>query len=292
MFNIQSHHKATGVQDAIRLLRENSNARLIAGGTDVLVKLHKGKEGFEQLVDIHDLPELNTISQIDNGDLVIGPGCCFTRVAESELIRTHVPILAQAVLTIGGPQVRNMGTIGGNICNGVPSADSATPLFALNAVLTIENAEGRHQLPIEDFFLGPGKVALQQDEVLTAITITRDNFADHGGCFYKYAMRGAMDIATIGCSAVCFLDHDRIQDLRLAFGVAAPVPIRCKQTENQVRGRRISQDLLNEIGSMVIDDVRPRTSWRASKEFRLQIITELARRVVLQAIINAGGSFS
>lgn len=292
MFNIQSYYRANDVRDAIRLLNQNPDARLIAGGTDVLVQLRKGQESYRHLVDIHDLPELNTISQNENGDLVIGPGCCFTRVAESDLIQTHVPLLAEAVLSIGGPQVRNMGTIGGNICNGVPSADSATPLFALNAVLGIENAHGRHHMPIGDFFLGPGKVVLQQGDVLTAITISRKNYSGQGGSFYKYAIRGAMDIATIGCSAVCFLENDRLRDLRLAFGVAAPVPIRCKQTEKQVRGRRLSADLLDEIGSKVVDDVRPRTSWRASKEFRLQIITELSRRVVRQAVLNAGGVIS
>ncbi len=290
MFNFKSYVKAGSIQEAIRFLEQNPEARLIAGGTDVLVKLHKGKAQFSHLVDIHGIAELNFITLNDKGDLVIGPLSCFTSVAESALVRKHIPILTEAILTIGGPQVRNMATIGGNLCNGVPSADSATPLLALNAMVTIEGSRGLRQMPLENFFLGPSRVALEHHEIMTAITITRDNYADYYGHFYKYAMRNAMDIATIGCSAVCKLEKDMLADLRLAYGVAAPVPIRCKNTENRVRGRRISTALLDDIGEAVINDVRPRTSWRAARDFRLQIIATLAHRVVKQAIINAGGS--
>jgi xanthine dehydrogenase FAD-binding subunit len=291
MFNFKSYAKAGSVREAIQLLEQNPEAHLIAGGTDMLVKLHKGKAQFDHLVDIHDIAELNFITQKNRGDIIIGPLACFTKVAESELIRKHIPVLSQAILTIGGPQVRNMATIGGNLCNGVPSADSATPLIALNASVTIEGRNGPRQMPLESFFLGPSRVALAQHEILTAITVTRDNYADYFGHFHKYAMREAMDISTIGCSVVCKIKDDTLQDLRLAFGVAAPVPIRCKGTEDKVRDRKISPKLLTDIAKYVSADVRPRTSWRAAKEFRLQIITTLAKRVVKQAILNAGGIF-
>ena len=290
MFNFKRYSKAGSIAEAIRLLAENPEARIIAGGTDVLVKLHKGKEGFDHLVDIHDIAELNFIRSNDDGDLVIGPMSCFTSVAESALIRKHIPVLMKAILTIGGPQVRNMATIGGNLCNGVPSADSATPLMALNAAVTIEGRNGSRQLPLEDFFLGPGRVDLEHHEIMTAITVRRDNYAGYGGHFYKYAMRDAMDIATIGCSAVCRVEDEVLADLRLAYGVAAPVPIRCKDTEDKIRGRKVSAQLLDDIARSVLDDVSPRTSWRAARDFRLQIIATLARRVVRQAILDAGGT--
>ena len=290
MFNFKSYSKAGSIQEAIQLLGQNPAAHIIAGGTDVLVKLHKGKGNFDHLIDIHDIAELNFISLNDGGDLVIGPLCCFTHVAESALIRRHIPVLSEAILTIGGPQVRNMATIGGNLCNGVPSADSATPLIALNAVVTIEGPDGSRQLPLEDFFLGPSRVALEHHEIMTAITVSRGNYAGYFGHFFKYAMRGAMDIATIGCSAVCRVEDQVLADLRLAYGVAAPVPIRCKDTEDKMRGRKVSKQLLDDIAEAVADDVSPRTSWRAAKDFRLQIIATLAHRVVKQAILNAGGT--
>ena len=209
MFNFKSYHKANSIEEAIRLLKENPQAKLIAGGTDILIKLRKGKGVFDHLVDIHDMPELNFISQNTDGDLVIGPTTCFTRVGASPLVLKHVPVLAAAIGTIGGPQVRNMATIGGNLCNGVPSADSATPLICLNALLTIKGPQGSRELPLEEFFLAPGKVALNANEILTAITITRGNYEGYGGHFYKYAMRDAMDIATIGCSALCRIENKK-----------------------------------------------------------------------------------
>jgi len=290
MFNIKSYSRAGSVQEAIGLLQENPEAHLIAGGTDVLVKMQKGKAQFDHLIDIHDIAELNFISENDDGDLAIGPLSCFTDVAESALIRKHIPVLSEAILTIGGPQVRNMATIGGNLCNGVPSADSATPLIALNATVTIEGPDGSRQMPLEDFFLGPSRVALAHHEIMTAIAVSRDNYAGYYGHFYKYAMRDAMDIATIGCSAVCKVENKVLTDLRLAYGVAAPVPIRCKDTEDKIRGRKLSTQLLNDIAEAVQDDVSPRTSWRAAQDFRLQIIATLAHRVVKQAILNAGGT--
>lgn len=289
MFDIKSYRKAGSIQEAIRLLQENPKARLIAGGTDVLIKLHKGKGEFHHLVDVHDIPELNFITLMENGDLVIGSGTCFTRVEESALVRKHTPVLSEAVSTIGGPQVRNMATIGGNICNGVPSADSATPLLAFNAVLTIQGLAGTRKLPIDKFFVSPGRVALEPHEMLTAIAITRENYDGYYGHFYKYAMRQAMDIATIGCTAVCKVADGVLEDLRLAYGVAAPVPIRCKCAEKEAKGRLVSLELLEDIAKAALDDVKPRTSWRASREFRLHIIATLARRVVKQAILNSGG---
>jgi xanthine dehydrogenase FAD-binding subunit len=290
MFDFKNYARADSVHQAIQLLQEHPGAHLIAGGTDVLIKLHKGKIDPPFLIDIHDVAELDFVRLTDTDDITIGSGTRFSTVAESALIQEHIAVLATAVLTIGGPQVRNMATIGGNLCNGVPSADSASPLIALNALLTIEGPKGQRELLLEEFFLGPGQVALAQDEILTAITIKNEHYAGCAGHFYKYAMRQAMDIATIGCAAVCKVEDGQMRDLRLAFGTAAPVPIRCRLTEEKASDCTVSQDMLADIAETVWQDVNPRSSWRATKDFRLQIISTLAERVVKQAILNAGGS--
>jgi len=289
MFQFKNCEKADTVSEAIALLQRIPDSRIIAGGTDILIKLHEGKKGYENLVDIHGIQELKQISINKNGDIVIGSGVSFFKITESEIIKKHINVLSVAVSTVGGPQVRNMATIGGNVCNGVTSADSASTLFALNAVMNIEGADGKRDIPIADFYLGPGKVDLKSHEILVSITITPDNYVGYGGHFYKYAMRNAMDIATIGCSSVCKVEDGRLIDLRLAFGVAGPVPLRCSSTEEMAAGKEINSQLLDKIADNVRNDVNPRTSWRASKEFRLQIITELARRVTVQAITEAGG---
>jgi xanthine dehydrogenase FAD-binding subunit len=275
MFNFKSYSRAGSIKEAIRLLGQNPEARLIAGGTDVLVKLHKGKGDFDHLIDIHDIAELNFIRQNDDGDLVIGPLSCFTHVAESPPIRKHIPVLSEAILTIGGPQVRNM----------------ATKCRQRHAAYRPQ-CRGNDRRPGRNAATAPGRLFFKTrpGEIMTAITVSRDNYAGYSGHFFKYAMRDAMDIATIGCSAVCKVEDEVLTDLRLAYGVAAPVPIRCKNTEDKIRGCKVSTQLLDDIAEAVADDVSPRTSWRATKDFRLQIIATLAHRVVRQAILNAGGT--
>jgi len=288
MYDFESYQKADTVAAAIALLKANPGARLIAGGTDVLIKLHKGKPGFAHLVDIHDIAELKKIELGDDNDIVIGSGVHFSTLANSETIVKRIPVLAEAAGTVGGPQVRNMATMGGNICNGVPSADGAIPLFCLNAMLAIDGPEGTRNIRIEAFYLGPGKVDLRPAEVLKSFTITNGNYHGMHGHYHKYAMRDAMDIATIGCAAVCKVTDRTLADLRIAFGVAGPVPLRCKKTESFACGEKITKALLKEISEKAADDLVPRDSWRATRAFRLQIIKTLAYRVVARVIEKAG----
>jgi xanthine dehydrogenase FAD-binding subunit len=291
MFPIETYKRAATIDEALAFMAEDPDLRPLAGGTDILVKLHKGKPGYAGLVDIHEVSELAGVCHTDGGDLIIGPGTVFRQVIEDPLIQTHLPVLAAALNTIGGPQVRNMGTIGGNLCNGVPSADSAPALLALGAVLTLRKKTGQRQVGVADFFQGPGQVDLKPGELLTAITIPNAEYTGRHGHYIKYAMRDAMDIATIGCAAVVKVDvaGNTLDDLRLAFGVAAPVPIRCPKAEDAGRGQPLDADLLSKIATAVAGDVRPRDSWRAAKDFRRQIIGELARRCVRRAVTEAGG---
>ncbi len=290
MFNFQRYQKADSIQTAIRLLKENPVAKLIAGGTGVLVKIQRDNGRFQDLIDIHDIAELNFITLAGNQDLVMGPGIFLSQVAESPLVLKHIPVLTEAIGTIAGPQIRNMATLGGNICNGVPWADCASPLMALNAVLTIDGADGQRQMPLADFFGADGRVALEHSEILTAITVTRDNYAGYQGHFFKYAVRNAMDRAIVSCAALCKVQADILQDLRLVYSAAAPPPKRCASAENMAAGLTITPELLADIAEIVKNDVNPTTSWRAGRDFCLQIIKILAARVVRQAILNAGGT--
>jgi xanthine dehydrogenase FAD-binding subunit len=288
MFDLKSHVKAKSVDEAINFLSQNPNARLIAGGTDVLIKLRHGNPSFSELVDINGLNELSYIKKDDKGNILIGSGTVFNDIVESDIIADSIPILQDAASSVGGPQVRNMGTIGGNICNGVTSADSASGLFALNAILQLKSTEGMREISIKDFYLGPGKVDLKPTEVLTAIKITPENYKGFFGFYYKYAMRKAMDIATIGCAVNLRLNNKKIEDYRIAYGVAGPVPMRCSITEAFVKDKEISESLLMQITDNIEKDVNPRTSWRASREFRLHIIKELATQVTKEVFKRAG----
>ncbi|MFZ5649003.1 MAG: xanthine dehydrogenase subunit XdhB [Bacillota bacterium] len=290
MYDIAKYEEAGSVQEAIDLLKANPGARLIAGGSDLLIKIRKGKMPGAELISIRGIPQLKGVQVDDKGTIVIGSCTTFSQITNHPVIRENVPVLAEAADMVGGPQIRNVGTIGGNICNGAPSADSAPTLFALNASLKIQGPGGARVVAIQDFYKGPGKVDLLHEEILTGILITRENYRGFGGHYIKFAMRNAMDIATLGCAVVCRLkDKMIIDDFRLALGVAAPTPVRCPATEELVRGKSFSRELLQEVGSTAVTEVNPRTSWRASREYRLQLVQELSRRAFIRAYANAGG---
>ena len=201
-------------------------------------------------------------------------------------------MLGEAVDQVGGPQIRNIGTIGGNTCNGVTSADSASTLFAYDAVIELTGPEGVRRVPIQSFYVRAGVVDLRPAELQTAILIPRESYEGYRGHYIKYAMRSAMDIATTGCSVNVKLTEDRaaIADARIAYGVAGPVPLRAPSAEAAVKGRPVSEETVVAFGRAALDDVNPRTSWRASREFRLQLVEELAKRALRESIRLSGGT--
>jgi xanthine dehydrogenase FAD-binding subunit len=288
MFNIEKYNKVKSVSEAVSLLEKNPQAKLIAGGTDVLIRLREGEEEYTELIDIHDLAELMNIEKKQNGDVYIGSAVTFSQLMEDEIIKDCVPVLAQAAGTLGGPQVRNVATIGGNLCNGAISADSAAALFVLDAILEIEGIKGAREVPVREFYLGPGQVTLEQGDVLKTVIIKYENYVDFGANYYKYAMRNAMDIATIGCAATCKLDGETIKELKIAFTVAAPKPMRAQTAEDAARGKQVTAENIEAIAALVTEDLNPRDSWRASKKFRLHIIQTLAQRVITAAIEDTG----
>ena len=155
----------------------------------------------------------------EDGTLVIGPGTSFSHITAHPLIQQHVPMLGYAVDQVGGPQIRNIGTIGGNVCNGVTSADSASSLFAYNAVLELTGPEGIRQVPIQEFYTGPGRTVRQHEEVMTAIRISKKDYEGYSGCYIKYGKRNAMEIATLGCACLVKLSADKkvVEDMRLSL---------------------------------------------------------------------------
>ncbi|MCT4688407.1 xanthine dehydrogenase subunit XdhB [Vallitalea sp.] len=291
MYDIENIYQATSVEDAIEHLLGNPKALIIAGGSDILIKIHNGKLLGCSLVSIYGLDELRGISIDEDRRIKIGPLTSFSHITNDEIIKKHIPVLGEAVEQVGGPQIRNIGTIGGNISNGVTSADSASTLFALNAQLEITGIDGKRIIPISEYYIGPGKVVLKQGEILTAIYITKENYQGFTGCYIKYAMRGAMDIATLGCSVTCKLSEDKakIEDVHLAYGVAGPVPMRCLETEKSIIDMEIADEMFEKFGAMAMEEVNPRDSWRASKTLRLQLAKELSKRALKQAIIKSGG---
>lgn len=293
MYDIGKFYQAADVEDAVRALVKDPEAVVISGGSDVLIKIREGKLAGCSLVSIHGIKELEGIRMEEDGTIVIGPATTFSHITNNDIIQKHIPMLGDAVDMAGGPQLRNIGTIGGNVCNGVTSADSASSLCCLDAVLVLKGPDSVREVPISQWYTGPGRTVRNHDEVLTAIRIKKENYQGYGGHYIKYGKRSAMEIATLGCAVSVKLTEDKryIQDLRLGYGVAAPTPIRCHKTEGAVKGMETGEALAQAVGKSALEEVNPRSSWRASREFRLQLVEELGRRAVKQAVINAGGEW-
>lgn len=290
MYDIESLYEATSVEDACRVLAEDPQAIVIAGGTDVLVKVRGGKLAGAHLVSIHNLhDELDGVTLADDGTVEIGPITWFHHVTTSPVIQATVPTLGEACDTPGGPQLRVSGTIGGNVCNAATSADSASTLFAYGALLDVVSTRGKRTIPIEEWYAGPGRSYRERDEVLVKIRIPRDHYEGFTGHYFKYGKRRALEIATMGCCCLVKLGADKstIDDIRLAFGVAAPTPMRATGAEDAVRGLPVAE-AVEKIGELAQAETHPRDSWRASKDFRLQLIGEMSRRSLIEAARKGG----
>ena len=291
MFDISFLYEAKDVKDAIKRLSENPNSEIISGGTDVLIRVREGKDAGMGLVSIHNIQELKGVKRESDGSIVIGAGTSFHDITYNEIIQKHIPSLGEAVNTVGGPQVRETGTIGGNICNGATSADSASTMTALQADIVLEGPNGERIVNIKDFYTGPGKTVRDRCEVCKCFIIKKENYENYYGYYFKYGKRKSLEIATLGCSVLVKLNSskDAIEDVKIAYGVAAPTPSRAPSAEEFAKGKKLSENFIDEFGEKALSDMKPRDSWRASKEFREQLIKEMARRSLVNAIRRAGG---
>lgn len=291
MYDIKALYEAASVADAVRLRLEHPEAQILAGGTDVLVQVREGKRAGKELISIYGIDALRGVALEEDGTIRIGSLTSFSRITKDPIIQKYINVLGEAVDMVGGPQIRNAGTIGGNTCNGVTSADSASTLLAWDAVVELTGAEGVRRLPIQDFYLSAGRVDIRPDEIQTALLVPKTSYEDCFGHYIKYAMRSAMDIATTGCSVNVVLSGDKrsILRARIAYGVAGPIPMRAPAAEAAAQGRPLTQETADAFARAVLEDIHPRDSWRASKAFREHIAVEMARRGLIESWKLAGG---
>lgn len=291
MYDIKAIYEANNVKEAIQLLEEHKEAQIIAGGSDVLIQIREGKRAGVTLVSIYGIDEIRGVRYGKEEEIRIGSLTSFSHITKDPIIQKHINVLGEAVDMVGGPQIRNIGTIGGNTCNGVTSADSASTLFALDAQVELTGKDGVRVIPIQDFYIKAGVVDIRETEIQTAIIIPKQSYNGYYGHYIKYAMREALDIATTGCSVNVKLSEDkkRVEDVRIAYGVAGPIPMRAKTAENVLKGKELTRENINLFAKTVLEDINPRDSWRASKEFRQHIAVVLAERALKQSIQLAGG---
>lgn len=293
MYDMAALYEAESVQDAIALRIAHPEAQIVAGGTDVFVQMRDGKRAGKELISIQTLDEIRGIGLEEDGTIRIGSLTSFSHITKNPIIQEHLLCLGEAVDQIGGPQIRNAGTIGGNTCNGVTSADSSSTLHAYDAIIELTGINGIRRLPIEQFYIKAGVVDIraEEGEIQTGILIPRESWDNCNGFYIKYAMRNAMDIATLGTSVNAVLSDDKktFRRVRIAYGVAGPVPLRARTAEEFINGKDVTMENIEAFSKEVLNDVHARDSWRAAKDFREHIAVESAKRALIEAVRRCGG---
>lgn len=291
MYDMKALYEANTVEEAVKLRMEHPEAQIIAGGSDVLIQMREGKRAGKELISIYMIDEMRGVKLDEEEAIRIGSLTSFSHITKDPIIQEYINVLGEAVDMVGGPQIRNIATIGGNTCNGVTSADSASTLFAWDAVIELTGPEGIRRIPISDFYIKAGTVDIKEGELQTAVIIPKNSYEGYKGHYIKYANRNAMDIATTGCSVNVKLSEDKktIEDIRIAFGVAGPIPMRTKSAERLAKGQPVSKELAEAFGKEILEDINPRDSWRASKDFRKHIAVEMATRCFIESVKLSGG---
>lgn len=279
----------TKVQEAITLLRQyGQDAKLIAGGTDLMVGFKSQSEGPTCLIDITTIPGLDYVKADEKG-LTIGALTPIRTLEQSSLLQQEYPLIADAAAKLGCMAVRNVATLGGNICNGAPSADLALPLLLLDASIQITGPDTERSLPIEDFWKGPGRTDLKPDEIVTGFVVPKGE--QSLACFLKHTRRRALDIAMASVGALLVLESGTsiIKKARLALGAVGPIPLRAKDVEAKLEGQKLDADLAAKVSAETVKIIQPRAnSYRVSAEHRRQLVAALTKRAFMQLLQQSG----
>ena len=275
-------------EHAVALLAEHgASVKVLAGGTDLLVDLKSATEVPEVVLDISRAADLKGIAVTDRG-LRIGTLATHTEIMRSPLVRELCPVLVDAVHTIGAVQTRNLGTLGGNLVTCVPSMDSGPALLALEARVTIAGAGGRRAIALAEFFVGPRKTSLAPGELLVDIVIPTANLGKPAS-FLKFGLRKGQALALVNVAASLWVDPARrtFAAPRIALGAVAPIVIRAPQAEGYLEGRRITPEAMAEAGRIAAGEAQPISDFRASAEYRRDLVAVLTRRALAAACTRA-----
>ncbi len=278
------YYQPQGLKEAYELMgRLGEAARYIAGGTDVIVRIKQRAIRPEALVSLRGIDELKGIFL--DGGLRLGGMTLFRDIERQPAISREYPALTQAVSVLANPQVRNVATVGGNLCNSAPSADCAPPLMVMEAMLLLEGPHGVRSVAVEEFFTGPGQNSLESAEILKEIKIPQK--APHTGMAFLKIGRLSQDIAVVNAAALLVMDRETCIKCRLSVGAVAPVPLRLKGVEKLIEGQEIVPDLLEEVGRRVADEVNPITDIRSTRDYRRHVSGVLVRRAIDEALKSA-----
>ncbi len=268
------------------LLEKGEGAHLLAGGTDLLVKMNHGLLKPAAVIALKQLKGLDEISFDAEKGLKIGATALLGDVASHADILKHYPAIAAAAKETANVQIRNMGTVAGNLCNAAPSADNAPVLLAMNAEAVIYGKNGERRLPLEEFFKGPGQNALEPGEILTALLVPPPQPAT-GVSYQHISARGKVDISAVCVGVMVKMEKDVCSALRIFLGAVAPIPMRAKKAEAVVLDQAVDRAVVEKAGAAAMAEASPITDVRATADYRKEMVAVLTRRALAEACDQA-----
>ena len=271
------------VQEACSLLSQyKDKAKIIAGGTDLLPRLKRREVAAEYVIGLKGILGLDYIKYSKTDGLRFGALATLHAIETSPIIKEKFYPLFQAVYSMASPQIRSRGTVGGNLCNAAPSADTAPALITLGARLKLVSPRGERTTLVEEFFTGPGETLLSEDELVVEVQVP--NMPLHsGGVYLKQMIRRAMDLAIVGVAAVMTSDGGVCKDIKIVLGAVAPTPIRASKAEQVLKGKMPEDSLIEEAAKKAAGEARPISDIRSSLEYRKAMVEVLTRKAVKQA---------
>jgi carbon-monoxide dehydrogenase medium subunit len=280
---------ATSLKEALHLLeKDGTNAKILAGGTDLVLQMKQAQVSPSLVIDVKKIPELNRLDWSQRGGLRIGAAVSISKLLSSEILKEKYNILAQACAVIGSMQIKNRATVGGNICNAAPSADAALALLCLNASAVLACSSGTRTISLEEFFKSPGKTAVCNNELLVEIDIPTPP-ANSAGCYLRHTTREEMDIAVAGVASFLTLSPDKkLKEVRIALGAVAPTPIRAYQAEAILSGKSLSQKIIEAAAEKAAAEARPISDMRGSADYRRELVKVLTRRTLRKSCEELG----
>jgi len=290
MLSACSYHRPTTLDEALALAdRYGSKAKILAGGTDLVLKMRAGELAPAHLIDIGKIGELDRIENGDAEGLVIGACARLSAVGHHRDVESRYPALSHACRVMATTQIRNMGTVAGNLANGSPCADTAGPLLVYDAHVVLATSGGRRQVRVDQLFLGPGQVDIEPAEILERVVLP----APHQrmvSAYLRLSARSEVDMAAAGVAGCLVLDENgRIASARLAMSAVAPTPMRCPEAEQVLVGQLPEPAVLERCARTCADAARPIDDVRASAAYRRAIVSVLARRVLESCLAQGRG---
>ncbi len=290
------YHAAVNLEDALSQLEEyGSDAKVLAGGTDLILAMKHKTILPPRVISLKKATELNFVRE-ENSTVRIGSLATHFQLSQSGLLKEHATLLCEAVSLIGSWQIRSIGTIGGNLCNASPAADSAAPLLALDARVVIAGGDGEREMPLRSFFTGPGETALAPTEILKEIIIERPASAS-AGCYLKMMRKKAVDLSVVGVAFLADVDEtgEKLARLAIGLGGVAPTPIRAPEAEAMLAGLTRNEVLkaLPDAARAAVAATRPISDIRASAAYRRAMVDVYVQRAgerVVNALLKTGGN--